>query len=184
MGDNWFINRSENQSENPKMLKYRSHTGFTLIEIAVVVLLIGITLLFAAPRLPDSLLTDPSKSASRWVILTVKSLKEQSVREHKQFTLHADIAANRFWSTSESMTEEEKQAAEEKSYRLPDALNLVDVEYPDGEKMSSGQVDIRFYDRGYSDRAMLHISDGENKISLQIEPFLSRVKYYDSYVEF
>ena len=166
------------------MQKNRSNSGFTLIEIAVVILLIGITLLFAAPRLPESLLSEPSKSASRWIILKVQSLKNQSVKEHKQYSLHADINTDRFWSTSESMSEEEKLEAEDNSYQLPGGLNLVDVTYPDGEKISSGQVDIRFYGKGYSDRAILHINDGEDKISLQIEPFLSRVKYYDNYVEF
>lgn len=170
--------------ESSEIQNYKSNSGFTLIEIAVVILLIGVTLLFAAPRLPETLLSEPSKSASRWIILKVKSLKNQSVKEHKQFMLHADINTDRFWSTSESMSEEDKLEAADMSYQLPGGLNLVDVSYPDGETVSSGQVEIRFYSKGYSDRAILHIDDGEDKISLQIEPFLSRVKYYDSYVEF
>ena len=166
------------------MQKNRSNSGFTLIELAVVIFLIGITLLFVAPRLPESLLSDPSKSASRWIILKVQSLKNQSVREHKQFTLHADINTDRLWTTSESMSEDEVLEAADNGYQLPGGLNLTDVAYPDGEKVSSGQVDIRFYNKGYSDRVILHIDDGEDKISLQIEPFLSRVKYYDGYIEF
>jgi general secretion pathway protein H len=164
------------------MSKLGTQIGFTLIEIAVVILLIGITLLFAIPRLPDSPLTDPTKKTSRWIILKVQGLKEQAIREQKQFALHVGIDTNRLWVTDESMSEEEKQNAQKNGYQLPGDINIMDVLYPDASIASSGQVDLLFYKKGYSDQAMLHLDDGKTKFSLQIEPFLSNVKYYDGYV--
>ena len=154
------------------------------MELAVVILLISITLVFAAPRLPELPFDDPAGAAARWIILNVRELKERAVREQKQYTLHVSIEGNRFWVTREGMSVEERKQAEEDSYRLPGAIRVADVEFPDTSRMLSGQADIAFHKKGYSDRVMLHIADGEDRMSFQIEPFLSRVKVYDRYVSF
>ena len=51
-------------------------------------------------------------------------------------------------------------------------------------KISSGQTDITFYKNGYSDKAMIHIQDGEEYESYLIEPFLSEVTRYEMYASF
>ena len=162
----------------------RNAQGFTLVELAVVILLIGITLVFAAPRLPQSPLIDPTSSAARWIIVNVRDLKERAVREQTQYTLHVGIDGSRFWVTHEDMTTEEQERAKAAGYSLPGDLRVADVEFPDTSRLLSGQVDIDFYERGYSDRVMLHLADGEERMSFQIEPFLTRVKVFDEYVSF
>ncbi|KPJ78740.1 MAG: hypothetical protein AMJ54_02095 [Deltaproteobacteria bacterium SG8_13] len=163
---------------------HRPDQGFTLVELAVVILLISLTLVFAAPRLPEPPLIDPAGTLARWIILNVRDLRERAVREQNRFTLHVGIDNSRFWVTHAAMTAEQQQQAEEAGYRLPAGVRIADVEYPDGSRLLSGQADIAFHVRGYSDRVMLHIADGEDRMSFQIEPFLSRVKVYDRYVSF
>jgi prepilin-type N-terminal cleavage/methylation domain-containing protein len=166
------------------MILKMTDRGFTLIEIAVVVMLIGIMLVFTAPRLPDDVLTDPIKKTSRWMILTVQNLKDQAVRERKTYRLHIEIDKERFWITDESMSEEEQQTAESGGFNLPDDIEVMDVEYPDMEKSLSGQATVSFYKQGYSDRAMIHIATDEGRLTYQVEPFLSRLKYHEGYVGF
>ncbi len=60
---------------------FRNHQAFTLIELVVVITLISIVLAFALPKLNMSLVTDHQRKLSTWIVLTVKSLKEISVRE-------------------------------------------------------------------------------------------------------
>ena len=162
----------------------RFERGFTLVELAVVILLISITLVFAAPRLPELPLLDSSDTAARWIILNVRDLKQRAVREKKQFTLHVGIDGGQFWITHVAMTEAEIDQAKETGYRLPAGMRVADVEYPDASRLVSGQADIAFHEQGYSDRVMLHITDGQERMTFQIEPFLSRVKVYDRYVSF
>lgn len=167
----------------PKSLSDAGH-GFTLIEIAVVILLISIMLLVAVPRLPDSPLTDQTRKTKRWVILKVQDLKGRAVRDQKTYTLHVGIDSKRLWVTSDDMTDESKDQAEKNAFKLDEDLKVLDVEFPGDLRVASGRVDVSFFAKGYSDRAIIHMADNEARFSFQIEPFLSNVKLYDAYTGF
>ena len=158
--------------------------GFTLIEIAVVILLISIMLLVTVPRLPDSPLTDQTRKTKRWIILKVRDLKERAVREQKTFTLNVGLESNRLWAVDEGMTDEILQAAVDQGLELSGNLKLRDVEYPGDHKIDFGLAEIRFFPKGYSDRAIVHMDDGDRQYSFKIEPFLSTVRVYDGHIGF
>ena len=166
-------------------LNFRRNNGFTLIELIVVISLISIMLFFAVPRFQVDVLSDHTKKASRWIMLQVHDLKEKAVHDQKRYALHLSLDSNRLWVTSEIMSPEEIQSAEAGGYELSNDIKLLDVEYPDKEKISAGQADIYFYKKGYSDKAIIHISNNDNEVlSFLIEPFLSRVRLYNKYIEF
>ena len=167
------------------MFSFRLNQGFTLIELIVVITLISFMLFFVIPRFQVDVLSDNTNKVSRWIMLKVHSLKEKAVREQKLYVLHISLDSNRLWVTSEIMSQEELQAAEANGYELSDNINLLDVEYPDEEKISDGRADIYFYKKGYSDKAIIHISNDDNeRRSFLIEPFLSHVRLYDKYIGF
>jgi prepilin-type N-terminal cleavage/methylation domain-containing protein len=158
--------------------------GFSLVELVVVLFLIGIMLSFTLPRFHDTILTNHTQSVSRRIIATVQSLKERSVRDQKLYILHVNLDTRRLWVTHEPMSVEERENAKQKGYALPDDVVLLDVETPGKGKIASGQADIHFYKKGYSDRALIHIEDDDHQRSFLIETFLSRVRLYEKYVEF
>lgn len=159
--------------------------GFTLIEIIVVIALIGILLFFSVPRFQGTVLRDSSEKSVRWVIYTVRMLRQDAVKQRKTYTLNIDMGAGEMWATHDGMSEEEVENARQEPYELPGQLALVDVAFPDGEKIAYGRAEIRFYPKGYSDRAMIHLREGDDQqMTLWIEPFLPNIKVYDSYVEF
>jgi prepilin-type N-terminal cleavage/methylation domain-containing protein len=159
--------------------------GFTLIELIVVISLIGMMLFFAIPRFQSDVLSDSTKKVSRWILLKVPYLKQKSAREQKQYILHMNLDSNRLWITHQEMPEEALQSAETNGYKLPDDIKLLDVEYPDQEKISVGQADIYFDGKGYSDKAIIHLENDDNeRLSFLIEPFLHRVRLYNRYVGF
>jgi hypothetical protein len=117
--------------------------------------------------------------------LKVPYLKQKSAREQKQYILHMNLDSNRLWITHQEMPEEALQSAETNGYKLPDDIKLLDVEYPDQEKISVGQADIYFDGKGYSDKAIIHLENDDNeRLSFLIEPFLHRVRLYNRYVGF
>jgi len=166
-------------------LKFRRNKGFTLIELIVVISLISLMLFFAIPRFQFDVLSDNTNKVSRWIMLKVHALKEKAVHEQKLYVLHLSLDSNKLWVTSDIMSEEELQTAALNGYELPENIKLLDVEYPDEEKISVGRADIYFYKKGYSDKAIIHISNNDNELlSLLVEPFLSRVCLYNKYIEF
>lgn len=168
------------------MPHFRGKDGFTLIELIVVIALVSIITTFSIPRLRTDLFSDGFRHASRWIILSVPTLKERSVREQKDYFLNIDIDTNRLWITDETMTEEEVEAAVLTGFELPETVKIMDIEYPVIGRLTSGRTDIRFYRKGYSDKALIHIRDDNDnrQHSLLIEPFLRRVKLFENYVAF
>ncbi|MCK5202914.1 MAG: type II secretion system protein [Desulfobacterales bacterium] len=171
-------------SDGPRTTNYRQCRGFTLLELIVVITLLGIMLVFTVPRFHDTLFVDESKKSSRWIIGKVRALKEAAIRNQKHYTLHIDLDTQRYWETDESMSAEALESAALNADSLPSGLKIADIEYPIGGKIHSGRTHITFYKNGYSDKALIHLQDGEKYVSYLIEPFLSEVTRYEMYASF
>ena len=186
---NWSRNRQCVLS-----MHLESDKGFTLIELTVVIALISIIFFFSIPRLQNEILTDPTKKTSRWLLSNIRSLKERSYREKKDYILYIDTDANAFWMTERIVDEEgeeEKEeetlskSAEERKYNLPESLRILDIEFPGNVEVTTGVAEIIFYAKGYSETAFIHMEDDDNRrLSFLIEPFLPDVRYYEEYIGF
>lgn len=158
--------------------------GFTLIELIVVMALFGIMLFFSLPRLQDNPFLDDAKKSSRWLIGKVEALKESAVRDKIQYALNFDLDSGRMWETNVSMSAEDLESARLNSHTLPAHVHIVDIEFPGRGKVISGQTEITFYRAGYTDKALIHLQDGDRYLSFLIEPFLSEVQFFDKYASF
>jgi prepilin-type N-terminal cleavage/methylation domain-containing protein len=165
------------------MVGFERIKGFTLIELVAVVALISIMLFLAIPRFQSDFFTDSTKKVSRWIMYKVPALKENAFRKQKKYVLHVGIDSEKLWITHEGMSDEELQDAEMDGYKLPDDIKLQDVEFPDEQVISAGRADIYFYEKGYSDKAIIHmVHDDDHRLSFLIEPFLPQVHLYNKYV--
>jgi len=169
----------------PRTISNRPCNGFTLIELIVVISLIGLMLFFTLPRFGDNPFLGDSKQSSRWLIGKVQALKESAIRNQKQYSLHFDLDSGRIWETNESMSAEDiESAAFSSGYSLPDDLRIIDIEYPEKGKIISGKAELIFYKAGYTDKALVHMQEGDSNLSFLIEPFLSNIQFYESYASF
>ena len=162
----------------------KKYDGFTLIELIVVMALLGIMLMFSIPRFHEALFLDDTKKSSRWFIAKVQSLKESAIRNQKQYFLHIDLDLNRIWETDESMSPESLENAALDAAALPGNIKILDVEFPSIGKITSGRANITFYKTGYSDKALIHMQDGDEQFSFLIEPFLTKVTLFEKYATF
>jgi len=175
---------SNNEQQPTNHGQLPRNAGFTLIELIVVIALMGLMLFFSLPRFQNNPFLDDTKKSSRWLITKVQTLRESALRDQKRYTLHFDLDSGRVWETNEAMSSEEIESTVMDSYQLPEDLRIVDIEYPSKGKISSGQAEISFYKTGYTNKALVHMQDGDTYLSFLIEPFLSDVQFFDKYASF
>lgn len=157
--------------------------GYTLIEIAVVIVLIGVILLMAIPRVQDTLTSDRMRSAVRNLSGTARELKASAVREQVDHLLHLDLDRRVLWSTRDDMTAETRTIRRSRARSLPSGVRIADVALADEGKKNQGEVIIRFFSQGYVQPAAIHLTDEERTMTLIFQPFLSTFEVQDKYVD-
>jgi general secretion pathway protein H len=159
--------------------------GFTLIELVVVVLLIGLIMVLSVPRLRDAMLTDDLRGTVRRMVGTVRTLRNEAIREQKVYALHFDLESNRLWADSADMTDEERIEAHQKAFQLPKGVRVLDVWRRGKGKEVAGEAVIRFTKKGYMEQSVIHLgAEDGRRFTLIFSPFLRRVKVLEEYIEF
>ena len=159
--------------------------GFTFIELTVVIFLIGLTLALTVPRLRCAILTDDLKATVRRLVGTVRSLRNEAIREQKAYSLQFDLESNRFWIESADMTDEDREEACKKAFRLPEGVRLLDVWRRGRGKKAAGETAISFTKKGYMEQSVIHLaSEDGRRFTLVLSPFLGKIKVLENYVEF
>ena len=160
-------------------------SGFTLIELIVVMALMGMLLFWATPRLEDGFLTDPAKKTSRWVMLTVPKLRAAAVAEQRDYFLNVDLARQVMWSSHAEMDEQALTQALDKALVMPGSVRVAQVHRPRQPSDAAEAVSIRFSRHGYADQVVLHMTRYPNhRYSLFIEPFFTPVDQFDGFLTY
>jgi len=156
------------------------HSGYTLLELIVVMVILSIALHFIMPSLkkPGSM-----KTVARRVITMAGHLRSMAVRTQEQQSLgysSSGFTISISKKTETDMLDEEESAKQ--TIPLPDDVTI-EVMYPNGDTRSSGS--INFYPTGYADTVAIHLTkDDYDYLTLVVEPFLSKVRIYEEYWEF
>lgn len=158
--------------------------GFTLIEIAVVVFLIGLLLFLSVPSVRDALLRDHLQATVNRITATAANLRNDAVRENVARILNINIDERLFWTYSVDMTPEKKADMKRAAFVFPESVNIIDVSYATEEKKTEGEMAIVFYKNGMVQPAVIHLADGDRQVTLIFEPFLNKIRIYDKYVDY
>jgi len=157
--------------------------GYTLVEVAVVVLLIGIMLGIAVPRVWDILQGDRMKSSARRLIGMVKELRNDAVREQVDYELHLDLDNACYWKCSADTTPEKRNEIKNRANRLSEGIKIADIVPWGQEKKTQGEAVIKFFRKGYKQPAAVHLAYGDKYMTLVFNPFMTEVKIYNRYVD-
>jgi general secretion pathway protein H len=157
--------------------------GYTLIELAVVVFLMGLMLTIAVPKVRETLLNDSLKSTVRRMVGVVRELRGDAVREQIDYALHLDLNNNAFWIYSLDMTPEKLDEIKKNAFRFPEGVKIADVSQMGMEKKIDGEVDVKIFKQGYIQPTVIHLKKDDRNFTLVFSPFLSSIKVTDKYAD-
>lgn len=161
-----------------------NNRGYTLIELSVVVLLIGVMLAIAVPRVRDTLLNDDLKAVTRRLTSSALELRYESVRDQTDYILHIDLSNQAFWSYPADTTAEKRAELRKGAYRLPEGIRIVDVRHAEAARKTEGEVLVHFFRRGYVEPTVVHLAKEDRSFTVVFNPFLQKMNVYEKYVDF
>ncbi len=152
--------------------------AYTLIELLVVIALLTIMLGFSMPRLYRNLTPDSPRQIMQWFELNVPALKTRAIETGLDHYLYFDRSRSSFWIAHEGLDAADlAQLEQDSTFTLPAPYFLQEVTFPLIRYPEHEPTAIRFFRQGYSDAALLHISNRRgHKLLIRIEPFLTRVE--------
>ena len=145
----------------------------------------GLTLTLTIPRFRYALLKDDLKTTTRKMVGMINNLRNDAIREQRDYILRFDLGANRFWVDSPAMTEPERIMAREKAFNLAKGVRILDIWFKGEGKKMAGETGIKVNRKGYVQPSVIHLgSDDGRGFTLVLRPFLGRVNILENYVDF
>jgi general secretion pathway protein H len=162
-----------------------TEAGFTLIELAVVVVLVGLLLGLVVPRLPGVGEGELESTARRIAGMTRHIYNEAALTglEHR---IRIDLNQQRIEGFRlEADRELVAMTGNGRGSQLPDSVRFVDVERLGVNKMISGQFDARVLPVGWIDEMVIHLrGDDEQVMTLHLLPLTGVTEFFVGYKDF
>jgi prepilin-type N-terminal cleavage/methylation domain-containing protein len=165
--------------------RFTNQQGFTLLELIIVCLLITVSLAFSVPNLRQALVIDQLAANSRKVIALIKEVRNLAAQKQQPYLIYFDLDRKKIWYQQDvpASKEEKKHETPHPSIQLPSSVRVQDLQIGTAEKKTSGEVVLWVNRQGYLEQTILHLADDQNNvISLNLSPFYSTIKVYDTYV--
>lgn len=159
-----------------------TESGFTLIELAVVIVLIGLLLGLVMPRLPGVGENELEATARRFAGMTRHIYNEAALTglEHR---IRIDVTGQRIEGLRlEDDGELVPLSGHGRGSALPDDIRFVDVERLGKGKVTSGQFETRVLPVGWIDETVIRLrSDGQQTLTLHVLPLTGVTEIHDGY---
>jgi len=166
----------------------RRQAGFTFIELAIVLLLLGILLLVAVPRF-GRITQGSLKAAARQMYGTVATAHDRAALQKRRFWLGMEIGKGDWWLVAT----EAGEALSPQDVIMRRALALMDGTLPGGvvfldvsigkDEQKEGTALAAFEPNGTCAVAMIHLADdGGHFATLTINPLTGRCVIDNDYV--
>lgn len=161
-----------------------TETGFTLVELTVVLLLIGLIFSLVLPRLPG-IGENRLKSTARRLSGMAQHLFNEAALTGNEHQLVFSIDDNSV--TGKMIDADGELVYDEEFARQTDlgAVRLIDVDIPGRGKATRGQVTTRVLPIGWIEETVIHIK-GENEqvMTLHLQPLTGTTTVYEGYRDF
>lgn len=168
------------------MRKIKNH-GFTLLELMVVLLILGIFLSVVTLRIKNIFVGGDLQLAARMIISRIQTLRGQAAYTRSIQMMGLDMDHNtinviRSLKDTSGPVRAEQVAPEPTA--LPAGVRLEDVVVQGQGKIQTGEARIRFFANGVTQRALIHLrSEAGNAMTMEVNPLTGQVRLYDRYID-
>jgi len=163
----------------------RDERGFTVVELGMVILVLGIVMATVMPRFAGTLERQHLRSTINMLHGTVRYLQAHAALTKRIYRLTFDLD-RQVMSVCyfEGETCQLETTRELRAYALPLDVHVLDVVSPQGTKTREGEAVTHFHPTGLAEPSVIHLVTNSNqKATLMIAPLAGRVKVFDDYVE-
>ncbi len=163
----------------------RGQTGFTLIELVLVVLLLGLLASLSLPLI-DGLGTDGLRTTARRLSGTVKYLYNEAAMTGREHRLTFNLSNGSYRATKRSITGElQPLQGIAAGYQLANGVHFVNIYQPQIGEQNHGEVTTALLPGGWLRETIIHLQDDEGrKMTLRLAPLTGLTEIYDGYRDF
>jgi len=162
-----------------------TETGFTLIELAVVILLIGLFSALVVPML-TGVGQDELKTTARRLAGTTKYLYNEAALSGRPYRLLFDLDAGTYGGRRLEEDGELVAVTGSGSDRsLPEGVRFRDIVVAGRGRSSSGQTWTAIQPVGWVDETLIHLAAGDERVlTLHLQPLTGSTEVYEGYRDF
>ncbi|MGC9324914.1 MAG: GspH/FimT family pseudopilin [Desulfomonilia bacterium] len=161
----------------------RISRGFTLLELIIVLVIVGITLGYVGPRLFMGFSSSNLDQASRDIMTIIQFARSTALTQHTTYYLRFDI--DNSWVGVYPKPESTGVLPEMTRQRdLPPGVRITGIKSPYQNEKEQGEVDLKVTPEGIVEQGVIYLDGGSGKTyTLVIKPFSGTVRVYDHLVE-
>jgi len=171
----------------------RDRAGFTLIELILVCVIIGVMVGLAATRLDLLVPKYRLRGAAREVASVLKQGKARAAAQGRDVYFEVDLSQGRYWllvpfpkveAGEDPGSVEGRPLVYEPVFArlLPEGVHFVDAILGDKEKATSGKIRIRLSAFGASSHIIMNLVNSEDVVlSLKMNGFTGLISYQDGH---
>ncbi len=157
-------------------------SGFTLMELLMVIALLGIAFFIVVPRFEDAAASGDLNTFVRGLSARLQAQREAAVGTQEVRSLYLDLDNRTFGMGGVPLTPEEWDARENTGKEIPDTVSIMDVEWPGSVIQTRGPAQFAIAGNGYIAHAAIHLEDTDRQVTIILEPFLGQARIFDGYV--
>lgn len=160
----------------------RRESGFTLLELIIVITILGIAALMVLPKF-SAFGLNKGKSSTRHLAGLIQHLAQESVATKKTYRLYYDLEAEAY--SVKILSGQEFIPISDvliSGRTLPKGMSFEDVVTPRHGKVQDGEAYTTFFNLGV-EKTVIHLRDGQDIWTLMINGLTGRVKVIDRYVD-
>ena len=158
--------------------------AFTLIEVVVVIVLLGLSASLIVPRMSRSLGHNELRESAARFAHTVRTVRELAIARQQLFVITIDLDGEGY---GVMMTSSEQQGGMQsvqtswlKPTRWPERVEIRQYKTPDGTSATDNVQEIKFYKDGTSSGASIILACDTHEYMIVVHPHNGRVVYGDT----